>query len=68
MNSKKSQSSCVFLQTLSAIFFKSNKVGCHFCPDFQGFSSIQNIWGALASALPTPLVLLTANISCTRFT
>jgi len=27
----------VILQKLGAIFFKSNLVGRHFCPDFQGF-------------------------------
>jgi len=49
----------VILQALGTIFYKSNKVGCYFCPNFQGFcpafQQIKTFGGALAPS--TPLVL-----------
>jgi len=41
-------------------YLKSNNVGRHFCPDFQGFcpnfQQIKTIGGALAPTPPTPLL------------
>jgi len=37
MTSEISLSLHVILLTLGSVFFKSNRVGRHFCPNFQGF-------------------------------